>query len=613
MELWETIGEVVIMSKDLKKASLWLKAIFVLMSVFFVLAYSPKGECAATGSEKQILESQMNNLLGDMSYYELDVQEIFRKRIIINTALSSQVEAEAKRLQEALAKSGEDDAAAKKAMDQSINELQRLRKTLDQSGIAVTNSLEIWPITRMMVFGVKGLGSATEMHNQLKANGTELKFLIQAYVNAIMYGLFQSGNAVEMTKTEFDKFLNEYIKTTKDSSVWMEKYGTDGKITVTPDLLKEIFGTTHIEIGSSPSDGTGTINPSTNLRLGLGATQDTALETELVKAKQIEESMKKLEGGMHGLFGTSETIYTRTRTIGIIILMAVFFARVFYMVLANVIGTARFGGIAPWALLGKFVFYIILILAIPNIAHWGMQVSDALQSTLFDIEGADAGKGYNTPQLRTLALARLDDMMNVRIVSVGGMVESEDFVNKIQNAWTLLTSEPKNILYILTIVVVGFLVTATVSTMLLLADIMMGITLCFAPIVLAISLFPSCEKWTEHAMKSWLTYVTMGPMAALYILIVTCLCAMSANLTIVTFLVTSIIAIKMAGMLPQMCESMSSAVMAGAIGAIAAMPGRAAKWAGQNSAWTAGRMAGKGGIKGGFNAGKWAAGKMMGK
>ena len=529
-------------------------------------------------SQLDVLESALGKL-GDVMaeqdpYGPVDAEVMSLLADYISAIHNADIAAQAKRLFAALKEKGKNpDASGMEKISDMLNQFNRVTKA---SGLGTISATESWPITRMLVFGTKNVLTA-DGTSQLVKSGLEPKVFFDAVMANVMRCI--TGNEsldekdVDKILKEITEYYNKQIEELKNRWGWV---GGMVGFTAGIDFQIQTLKTERDNlVGKS-------LNAFDKQRIEDAAKRQEAIEINLRKMSEV--------GGLIGVSGSAanDTIYTRMRLIALIVLFSAFFARILFMLFGSVIGSSRHGTLGPLALIFKMLFLILMILAVPNIAVFGMKTSDIVRTFLLD---PNASHTEYTPGQRTsLALAELDDLITLRykLHGSGEQITQTTFADYFASGF---------------IFIVGVCASAIVGAMLILGDVMMGITCCTGTLVLAMSMIPSCEKWTEHAAKAWLTYLIFAPMTSLFIIAMRILFTLTGGMTILTFVIVCVVCIKLMSDLPKMCEAMSSAVMTGVVATLALTPGKAAMVGTEFSA--------KATLKGAGKLGKWAYSKVF--
>ena len=560
-----------------------LAAIFLLalsLMFFAVLPASADQNEGGEGGKSQldVLESALRKL-GDVMaeqdpYGPVDAEVMSLLADYISAIHNADIAAQAKRLFAALEAMGKNpDSSGMEKISDMLNQFNRVTKA---SGLGTISATESWPITRMMVFGTKNVLTA-DGTSQLVKSGLEPKVFFDAVMANVMRCITgdESSDEKDLDKIlkEITEYYNKQIEELKNRWGWV---GGMVGFTAGIDFQIQTLKTERDNlVGKS-------LNAFDKQRIEDAAKRQEAIEINLRKMSEV--------GGLIGVSGSAanDTIYTRMRLIALIVLFSAFFARILFMLFGSVIGSSRHGTLGPLALIFKMLFLILMILAVPNIAVFGMKTSDIVRTFLLD---PNASHTEYTPGQRTsLALAELDDLITLRykLHGSGEQITQTTFADYFASGF---------------IFIVGVCASAIVGAMLILGDVMMGITCCTGTLVLAMSMIPSCEKWTEHAAKAWLTYLIFAPMTSLFIIAMRILFTLTGGMTILTFVIVCVVCIKLMSDLPKMCEAMSSAVMTGVVATLALTPGKAAMVGTEFSA--------KASLKGASKLGKWAYSKVF--
>jgi len=557
-------------------AAVFLLALSLMLST--VLPACADQDEGGGKSQLDVLESALGKL-GDVMaeqdpYGPVDAEVMSLLADYISAIHNADIAAQAERLFAALKEMGKNpDSSGMEKISDMLNQFNRVTKA---SGLGTISATESWPITRMMVFGTKNVLTA-DGTSQLVKSGLEPKVFFDAVMANVMRCITgdESLDEKDVGKilNEITEYYNKQIGELKNRWGWLGGMmgftaGIDFRIQALKTERDDLMGKS--------------LNAFDKQRIEDAAKRQEAIEINLRKMSEV--------GGLIGVSGSAanDTIYTRMRLISLIVLFSAFFARILFMLFGSVIGSSRHGTLGPLALIFKMLFLILMILAVPNIAVFGMRTSDIVRTFLLD---PNASHTEYTPGQRTsLALAELDDLIKLRyeLHGSGEQITQTTFADYFASGF---------------IFIVGVCASAIVGAMLILGDVMMGITCCTGTLVLAMSMIPSCEKWTEHAAKAWLTYLIFAPMTSLFIIAMRILFTLTGGMTILTFVIVCVVCIKLMSDLPKMCEAMSSAVMTGVVATLALTPGK--------TAMVGTEFAAKASLKGAGKLGKWAYSKVF--
>lgn len=557
-------------------AAVFLLALSLMFSTALPACADQNEGGGGSKSQLDVLESALKKL-GDVMaeqdpYGPVDAEVMSLLADYISAIHNADIAAQAEKLFAALEAMGKNpDASGMEKISDMLNQFNRVTKA---SGLGTISATESWPITRMMVFGTKNVLTA-DGTSQLVKSGLEPKVFFDAVMANVMRCITGNEN---LDEKDVGKILNEITE-------YYNKQIEELKKSLLGGMLKVVTGHDfNVQLLEKARDDLmgKSLNAFDKQRIEDAAKRQEAIEINLRKMSEV--------GGLIGVSGSAanDTIYTRMRLIALIVLFSAFFARILFMLFGSVIGSSRHGTLGPLALIFKMLFLILMILAVPNIAVFGMKTSDIIRTFLLD---PNASHTEYTPGQRTsLALAELDDLIRLRYEQHGSgeQITQSTFADWFAGGF---------------IFIVGVCASAIVGAMLILGDVMMGITCCTGTLVLAMSMIPSCEKWTEHATKAWLTYLIFAPMTSLFIIAMRILFTLTGGMTILTFVIVCVVCIKLMSDLPKMCEAMSSAVMTGVVATLALTPGK--------TAMVGTEFAAKASLKGAGKLGKWAYSKVF--
>lgn len=559
-------------------AAVFLLALSLMFSTALPACADQNEGGGGSKSQLDVLESALKKL-GDVMaeqdpYGPVDAEVMSLLADYISAIHNADIAAQAERLFAALEAMGKNpDSSGMEKISDMLNQFNRVTKA---SGLGTISATESWPITRMMVFGTKNVLTA-DGTSQLVKSGLEPKVFFDAVMANVMRCITGDESPDEKNLDKILKEITEYYnkQIEKLDNEWASA-GPKQRFDAGVDFQIQALKTERDDLmGKS-------LNAFDKQRIEDAAKRQEAIKINLRKMSEV--------GGLIGVSGSAanDTIYTRMRLIALIVLFSAFFARILFMLFGSVIGSSRHGTLGPLALIFKMLFLILMILAVPNIAVFGMKTSDIVRTFLLD---PNASHTEYTPGQRTsLALAELDDLITLRykLHGSGEQITQTTFADYFASGF---------------IFIVGVCASAIVGAMLILGDVMMGITCCTGTLVLAMSMIPSCEKWTEHATKAWLTYLIFAPMTSLFIIAMRILFTLTGGMTILTFVIVCVVCIKLMSDLPKMCEAMSSAVMTGVVATLALTPGK--------TAMVGTEFAAKASLKGAGKLGKWAYSKVF--
>jgi len=432
--------------------------------------------------------------------------------------------------------------------------MQRISRAQRGTMLGSMTNLTLWPITRSMLFGIKNIKEAKE--EQYKPDSAMWQLVTDTHKAAYAKLLKE----LNIPADKIDDYLNnDDLKKAVTKAIQQKRNEAS---------LGFIIGA-----GLFGIRGTGAMVRAYSLSIP-DENKITADISKIVDKWAIgsEENMNKLDilsngVGLVGVTGPAkdQTIFTRTRTIGLLLLIFGFFIRVFFMIVANLISNKAWGGTNPVALVFKTFCLLVFILFIPNIGVWGLNLTDTVKGVLID----PSNKLGNLPSNYKVAILLTDNDQLIKLKSeaLGGsssMSLTDWLSGKLQHGVAWLCS---------------VIVTAIAIVMIIMCDVMMGITLCIAPIIIPLSLIPSAEGWPGNIIKAWLTYLFYGPILVIFLLLMTALIAISLDMSFATFLTVSVAYIKMATKIPDMSESLSTATLTGAAAELSSMPAKVAKGA----------------------------------
>lgn len=261
---------------------------------------------------------------------------------------------------------------------------------------------------------------------------------------------------------------------------------------------------------------------------------------------QVYNELKDLPG-----FGSGNTIFDRTQSIGYLVLLIGIMARIVfaaYKVLTH-------QEVKAYETITVLVKAMVLLLVIANLRGMivgGLDMSDAAASAI---------SGGDPSGIMTAAQEMLTIRSNIAAISDGN-----------SGAFLSIPSVRD---------IVGFLAyriaAAVIYVLLILGDVMMAITSAVGPIVIGISTIPAFERYMGQWIRSFITFMFYGPLAVVYCILLVGIMAVGIDSSFLTFIVICIAYIIGATKVPSMSENMSGAALAGMAMGMAAMPALAAK------------------------------------
>lgn len=459
--------------------------------------------------------------------------------------------------------------------------LADLRMSLKDKGLGVLSINATWPITRLLLYGTKPFDpdDVTKIRNKIEAAQATAISLQKIELLAIFA---QLCDFKDLTIGEMLKRYETFAKQVKEAYPLATNELARQSCQTVPlggvvDEDKTVDKTNKEKVGE-------VLDPVPNQHMG---EQENQALMKLSAAREVVwNNLAKRGKGIVGFSGAAgkETVFTRTRTIAFVILYAAFFLRMFYIIFAKLTGNVGWGGMSPMALVLKMLMLTIAILAVPNIATFGMNVSDSARNYILDHN--EKNPGFSPAQNTILLSNHLAEISRKAATALGGR---EDIQVRTWITELIL----QGIAYICSV-----LVSAVLGTMLLLGDVMLGIVCVTAPLILAMSIVPSCENWLAQLANSYVGFLLYGPMAALYMMLMVIAAVAYPSATMIIFITLSMIYVKITPRLPDMCEGMSALAISAVVASMSAMPAhtakRALKTAGGHSARGIRRLLGAG-------------------
>ena len=124
-----------------------------------------------------------------------------------------------------------------------------------------------------------------------------------------------------------------------------------------------------------------------------------------------------------------------------------------------------------------------------------------------------------------------------------------------------------------------YLAQLVIWVLLTLGDILMALTALVGPWTLALSLLPTFESYPGTWLKSYITLLFWGPLAAIYSIMAIMIMAIGMDTSAWAFIVISIAYLMGSIQVPNVAKGMSAAALSGVAVAVASMPMHAAKGA----------------------------------
>ena len=119
--------------------------------------------------------------------------------------------------------------------------------------------------------------------------------------------------------------------------------------------------------------------------------------------------------------------------------------------------------------------------------------------------------------------------------------------------------------------------------MLVVADVMAAITLCLGPIVIALSILPTCQDYFQHWLKSFITLLFYQPLAGCFSLLMFVLMAVSFDCGVWYFILMCVVYVYGCIHIPDIADSMSGTALVGIATTMAMLPAAATLKASQGA------------------------------
>lgn len=254
------------------------------------------------------------------------------------------------------------------------------------------------------------------------------------------------------------------------------------------------------------------------------------------------ETLKGMPGST-----TSTSIYMRVSYIGILLLFITFIVRLIMMMWRNFQGTDGINSGMP-EVMEAFIRLVVLIIFIYMFKWFVMFL------LLFSEMLRNAIMGINSASQASDLAETLTKMSQLK----GDMVGMEHNYSLagwgVHSLYSLLTNSISYICYVIT--------GAIIYVMVLLGDIMLGITAVLSPLIIAMGMIKGFERWVEHLFTSVVTFALYMPIAALYMLVMVMIHSMMPSVSFLAFLTISYAFFFAATKIPNIAETLSTAGMA---------------------------------------------------
>lgn len=253
-------------------------------------------------------------------------------------------------------------------------------------------------------------------------------------------------------------------------------------------------------------------------------------------------------------FLVDKPIYDRMKVAAVYLLFLFMVIRLGFCMYRIVVGNDGRGMHDLFSVVTKTGLIFILLFQLKNVIFGGIQMSDALRDMISGHE--DIG-------------ALVLQMLKAKIELLG-ISTNTGFIGIIKSGMSVAIT---TIFSLLCYYIAG----STLYILMLLADIMMGITAIVGPLVFALSLLPSCEGYIGKWVRGYITFLLYSPLATIYAYILLALLAVGLDTSPLIFIVICIAYIMGATRVPNIAESLSGVVLTGMAIGIAMAPVNATK------------------------------------
>lgn len=262
--------------------------------------------------------------------------------------------------------------------------------------------------------------------------------------------------------------------------------------------------------------------------------------------KNIVEGINELKG-IPG-FTSNNSVYDRVARLSILLLTLFLAIRMINLIFNRILGVAQEQSVAE-ELFECFLRYIIFI-AFVLLVKWGivalMMFSDMTRNVII---GASTNGGIEQ------IAEHMSTMTRVRgTLAKMGAGESLSIVNMANTGFDLTSMIRSSVSY-LCYVMTG----SIVYVMVILGDIMMGISAVLAPLILSISMIKAFSGWANNLFTSLVKYSLYLPIAAIYMLTMCMIQLLSPTTGFFSFFIISIAFLFGATKIPALADALSGA------------------------------------------------------
>lgn len=284
---------------------------------------------------------------------------------------------------------------------------------------------------------------------------------------------------------------------------------------------------------------------------------DVNLNAPIIRDSNILQAHKKyvsiLEDVNKGGFFGGPTIFRKMQLVGMMLLFMTTMIKLAMMAYRHFVEDDTIHGVAWFRVFFKMIALMFLIMYAGRIAMFGISMSDSIKGLV--LNGAFSG-GNGIDTVMSLMDARMD------YVSIKMSFSFLDFISG--SISSFLAYGLGWIGY--------FLASGALFILIVAGDVMMGLTVIMAPIICALTFLPGFENSIGNWMKSYITLLFYGPLAAVYAVLLVAIMTIGIDTSPVVFIIISVSFIMGATQIPHMAKNLSGTVMAGLAITIASMP-----------------------------------------
>lgn len=277
------------------------------------------------------------------------------------------------------------------------------------------------------------------------------------------------------------------------------------------------------------------------------ATRNTlAAEKEMLEKNKEAAALIKELSGKSGI-QAGDTIYDRVSMIGIFLLACTFMLRLVGVMWRVFIGANRETE-SPMQMLLECVIKFIVFLAIIHFLKWGivglMMFSELVKNVIISATGTNGGSGE--------LMANLQTLISAKNKLVAGAEPS---------VFQMLRDFSKWIAYV--VCYIFYLITSAIITvMIVLGDVMMGVSAALGPLMVALAMVKGFEGWMDNFIRNIVQYALYMPIAAIYSVTMVMIFALVPDIGLITYIAISWAFFLGAIYIPNLAEAMSGSALA---------------------------------------------------